>query len=184
MTAPVAIAVVSWNTRVLLRDCLRSMHADVDAGRAQVIVVDNGSTDGSIDLVRSDFPWAQLIESTTNLGFGAAVNLAARHTAKTQWIAAANADIALEPNTLQQLLTAGAARKSRHHRPPPDRARRLDPALGPPLPDARADDRLQRRRRRPPRRPPRPERPLEPGEPALRRLGARCLHPDSPRRLG
>lgn len=108
MTVPVEIAVVSWNTRELLRDCLRSIQAEVEAGRAHVTVVDNGSTDGSQDAVRNEFPWATLVESDENLGFGAAVNLVAQQT-NTPWIAAANADIALDPDALQRLLTAGEA---------------------------------------------------------------------------
>jgi GT2 family glycosyltransferase len=108
MTVPVEIAVVSWNTRELLRACLHSLHDDVDAGRAHVTVVDNGSTDGSRDAVKTDFPWAELIESDENLGYGAAVNVVAARTDST-WIAAANADIALDPDALQQLLKAADA---------------------------------------------------------------------------
>jgi GT2 family glycosyltransferase len=103
-TPPVAIAVVSWNTRDLLHACLRSMQADVDAGRAQVTVVDNGSTDGSQRL--DDFPWARLIANADNVGFGRAVNQAAR-TSSSPWIAAANADIALAPDALRALIDAG-----------------------------------------------------------------------------
>lgn len=102
MTVPVEIAVVSWNTRDHLRDCLRSLQPDVEAGRAHVTVVDNGSTDGSQQVVKDT---ATLIESSTNLGFGAAVNLVADNTQST-WIAAANADIVLEPEALQRLITA------------------------------------------------------------------------------
>ena len=48
---PVAVAVVSWNTRALLGRCLDSLRADADAGLAAVTVVDNGSSDGSAELV-------------------------------------------------------------------------------------------------------------------------------------
>ena len=78
--APVAIAVVSWNTRDLLERCLRSMEPEVRAGRAEVWVVDNASDDGSADLVGTRFGWAHLIASATNLGFGAAVNLVGART--------------------------------------------------------------------------------------------------------
>jgi N-acetylglucosaminyl-diphospho-decaprenol L-rhamnosyltransferase len=102
---PVAVAVVSWNTRDLLRGCLASLRADHEAGRAAVWVVDNGSSDGSAGVVRDEFPWVELIEPGDNLGFGGAVNLvAARGT--SEWIAPANADIALEPGALERLLEA------------------------------------------------------------------------------
>ena len=48
---PVAVAIVSWNTRALLGRCLDSLRADADAGLAAVTVVDNGSSDGSAELV-------------------------------------------------------------------------------------------------------------------------------------
>jgi len=105
---PVTIAVVSWNTRDLLARCLDSMRVDVEAGRAAVTVVDNGSMDGSPDLVRSDYAWAELIEPDENLGFGRAVNLVAARTS-SPWLAAANADIELTPGALETLLDAATA---------------------------------------------------------------------------
>lgn len=108
MPAPVAIAVVSWNTRDLLRSCLTSLHADVESGRASVTVVDNASDDGSAELVRDEFPWAELIVSEANLGFGTAVNLAAKRS-ETEWLAVANADVELTAGALEHLLAAGAA---------------------------------------------------------------------------
>jgi GT2 family glycosyltransferase len=103
--AEAAIAVVSWNTRELLDACLRSLKPDVDAGRADVWVVDNGSTDGSAALVRERHPWANLLEGA-NVGFGAAVNQVAARTA-TPWIAAANADVELTDGALAAMLRAG-----------------------------------------------------------------------------
>ena len=103
----VAIAVVSWNTAELLRRCLASMRGEIEAGRAEVWVVDNASADGSADLVEREFPEVRLVRSKENLGFGRAVNLVAGRTAN-KWIAAANADIELEPDALARMLEAGA----------------------------------------------------------------------------
>ena len=108
MSARVAVAVVSWNTRDELGRCLRSLEADARTGLASVHVVDNGSTDGSPELVREEFPWAELIEPGENLGYGAAVNLVAAQTA-TPWVAASNADVELSPGALRLMLGAGAA---------------------------------------------------------------------------
>lgn len=106
--AAVAIAVVSFNTREPLAICLQSMAAEVEDGRATVWVVDNGSRDGSVEMVRDRFAWAELIEPAANLGYGAAVNLVVERT-DAPWIVAANADIALEPGALDALLAAGDA---------------------------------------------------------------------------
>jgi GT2 family glycosyltransferase len=108
VSAPVAVAVVSWNTRDLLEECLRSLEPDVRAGRAEVWVVDNGSSDGSPDMVRERFDWARLEQPGENLGFGRAVNLVAERT-ESPWLLAANADVALEPGALAALLQAGEA---------------------------------------------------------------------------
>jgi GT2 family glycosyltransferase len=104
--APVAFAVVSWNTRELLARCLDSLQAEVQAGRASVSVIDNASTDGSAELVSSRYAWAELIALDENVGFGAAVNLAAARS-RSPWIAVANADVELSDGALQKLLDAG-----------------------------------------------------------------------------
>jgi GT2 family glycosyltransferase len=103
----VAVAVVSYNTRELLLRCLDSLAPDVDAGRAAVWVVDNGSTDGSLEAARAGAPWAQAIAPGANLGFGPAVNLVAKQT-RAEWLLAANADVAPRPGALEALLAVGA----------------------------------------------------------------------------
>jgi GT2 family glycosyltransferase len=106
-TPRVAVAVVSWNTRDLLQRCLESLRPEAERGLAEVWVVDNASTDGSPDLVRERFDWVKLVASDTNLGFGRAVNLVAART-ESEWVAPANADVALRPGALERLLEAGA----------------------------------------------------------------------------
>lgn len=101
----VAVAVVSYETRELLRSCLRALEADAAAGRAEVWVVDNGSRDGSPELVREEFAWARLLEPGGNVGFGRAVNLVAERTSGA-WIAPANADVEPAPGALEALLAA------------------------------------------------------------------------------
>jgi len=105
MSPPIAVAVVSWNTRELLRRCLESFAPEVDAGRARVWVVDNGSSDGSVELVRERFGWAELIVPERNVGYGPAVNLVAERSA-AEWVAPANADIEVRPGALEALLEA------------------------------------------------------------------------------
>ncbi len=107
MAAPVTIAVVSWNTADLLERCLSSLRREHEAGRAEVWVVDNASSDGSVARVRSSHSWAHLIASGENLGFGAAVDLVAERTS-SPYLVAANADVALLPGALGALLSAAA----------------------------------------------------------------------------
>lgn len=107
MTPPaVAVAVVSWNLRDLLARALVSLEPEVAAGRAEVWVVDNASTDGSAEMVGNEFPWVSLIASPVNLGYGSAVNLVAART-QTAWIAAANQDIEVRPGAVERLIATG-----------------------------------------------------------------------------
>jgi N-acetylglucosaminyl-diphospho-decaprenol L-rhamnosyltransferase len=102
----VAVAIVSYETRELLLEALDALHGDVRAGRAEVWVVDNASTDGSADAARAHAPWAHVVDAGANIGFGPAVNVVARATS-TPWVLAANADTAPTPEALSALLAAG-----------------------------------------------------------------------------
>ncbi len=72
----VSIIIVSYNTRDLLLDCLRSIYALDDGFEKEVFVVDNASADGSAEAVRQTFPQVRLRASGENLGFSKANNLA------------------------------------------------------------------------------------------------------------
>lgn len=72
----VSAVVVSFNSRMHLERCLRSVLDDVD----EAVVVDSGSADGSADLVRELFPSVQVVELGVNRGFGAAMNAGAGAT--------------------------------------------------------------------------------------------------------
>ena len=70
------LIIVSWNVRDYLRPCLRSVYAATADLVLQIIVVDNGSTDGTVDMLAAEFPQVEVITSAKNLGFGGAHNLA------------------------------------------------------------------------------------------------------------
>jgi GT2 family glycosyltransferase len=71
----VTIVIVSWNTRNLLAACLGGLADTIDRGFAEVIVVDNASTDGSVEMCRNRFPRVTVIRNELNVGFGAANNI-------------------------------------------------------------------------------------------------------------
>jgi GT2 family glycosyltransferase len=75
-----AVIIVTWNTRDLTVNALRSLYADLETSglTAVVYVVDNASTDGTAESIRVLFPQVKLIVSAENLGFGGANNLAIR----------------------------------------------------------------------------------------------------------
>jgi len=73
-----AIVIVSYNVRDLLRDCLASVFESRGYFAFAVCVVDNCSHDGSVDMVREEFPQVRVIDSTCNVGYSAANNLGLR----------------------------------------------------------------------------------------------------------
>ncbi len=73
-TPRLSVVVVNWNTRELLRHCLESLKGDLERGLYEIIVVDNGSSDGSAEMVGESFPGVRLLANRTNRGFTAATN--------------------------------------------------------------------------------------------------------------
>jgi GT2 family glycosyltransferase len=97
----VAVVIPSWNSLGLLPRCLSSLAGQ--GVEVELLVVDNGSTDGSVDyLAREGVPHLSLPE---NVGFAAAVNLGVRRTSSVA-VLALNADTVLEPECIDQLANA------------------------------------------------------------------------------
>jgi len=95
----ISLIVVSFNTRDILRESLQSVQreqADLDL---EVFVVDNNSQDGSVAMVKSEFPNVKVLASETNLGFGAANNVALA-AARGRYIVLLNSDAFLCPGAL------------------------------------------------------------------------------------
>jgi N-acetylglucosaminyl-diphospho-decaprenol L-rhamnosyltransferase len=76
--ADVGIVIVNWNTRDLLRGCLRSLAASEPSVRRRVVVVDNASGDDSVAMLRTEFPEVTVLENAQNVGYAAANNLGLR----------------------------------------------------------------------------------------------------------
>ena len=70
-----SVIIVNWNVRDLLRECLRSLAAGREQLELEVIVVDSASADGSIAMLREEFPWVRLITCDENVGFPRGNNL-------------------------------------------------------------------------------------------------------------
>lgn len=71
--------IVTYNSREFVGECLRSLSGLVDAGIIKVIVVDNHSTDDTLELIENEYLWANVIRSPVNNGFAAGNNLALGH---------------------------------------------------------------------------------------------------------
>ncbi|WP_406648185.1 glycosyltransferase family 2 protein [Aliisedimentitalea scapharcae] len=95
-----SIIIVNWNTKDLLRDCLCTVERGLGQLHAEVLVVDNASTDGSPRMVRTEFPWVQLIESSRNMGFAGGNNAALR-SASGRYVMLLNTDTLVHGTVLE-----------------------------------------------------------------------------------
>jgi len=95
----VSVCIVNWNTRELLARCLQSIRQHTDGVAVEVIVVDNGSSDGSAAMIALGFPEVRLIEPDENLGFARGCNLAAA-SASGQCVLYLNPDTELATNAI------------------------------------------------------------------------------------
>ncbi len=90
----VSIIILNWNTKGLLLECLESVYRSISGLGFEVIVVDNGSTDGSQEAVRKNFAKAVLVENKRNIGFAAAMNRAIE-AARGRYMMLLNSDTVL-----------------------------------------------------------------------------------------
>jgi len=98
-----SVVVVNYNTRDATSACLRSVLQASPSLDLELIVVDNGSTDGSPEAFGERFPLVTTVEAGENLGFARGVNLGARAATGT-WLLLLNPDTLVLPGSLQALL--------------------------------------------------------------------------------
>jgi GT2 family glycosyltransferase len=101
-TSVLTVIIVSYNTRQITLKCLRTL-ASVLNVPAQVIVVDNASTDGSAQAIAQEHPEVELIRNDRNVGFGAANNQAMRR-ARGAWFLLLNSDAYVAAGAIETLI--------------------------------------------------------------------------------
>jgi GT2 family glycosyltransferase len=108
----VGIIILNWNQEKDTSDCLSSL-AKIDYPNYEVILVDNGSTDGSPDRIKAKFPEITLIKNGVNLGFAEGNNVGIRHLLSKPFDYALllNNDTVVEPNFLSGLVNAAEREK-------------------------------------------------------------------------
>lgn len=111
MSDPVTVIIPSWNGYSLLKKCLPALLAQ--PGNFQIIVVDNGSTDGTVTALTQDFPMVQTIALPENLGFSGAVNAGIK-AAGTNDVILLNNDTQVQPGWLDALRQAASEFTSYH----------------------------------------------------------------------
>jgi len=98
----IAIIIVNWNTKDLLRACLESIYKYPPHVDFEVIVVDNASTDGSPEMVKAEFPQVVLIQNEENVGFAKANNQAIRQS-ESNFVLLLNSDTEVLKGSIDEL---------------------------------------------------------------------------------
>jgi GT2 family glycosyltransferase len=98
-----SVVIVNWNTREFLSRCLRSVYDTTLDLDFEVIVVDNGSTDGSQEMVQQEFPGVGLIVNTENKGFAKANNQAIRRS-RGGYVLLLNSDAFVRENAIEHAI--------------------------------------------------------------------------------
>jgi N-acetylglucosaminyl-diphospho-decaprenol L-rhamnosyltransferase len=99
----VSIVVVNYNTGYLLDRMFAALDAATTSVNIQVVVVDNASTDNSLELLRNQYPFVEVIENTTNVGFGRANNQAMSRV-RGRYVLLLNTDAFVSADTLKKTL--------------------------------------------------------------------------------
>lgn len=98
----VSIVIVNWNTCDMTRDCLDSVYKQTKKIPFEVIVVDNGSSDNSVEMIKKQFPQAKLIVNENNLGFAAANNQGFE-IAQGKYVLMLNSDTIILDNAIEKV---------------------------------------------------------------------------------
>jgi GT2 family glycosyltransferase len=104
----VTVVIPNWNTLRFLPVCLNSLRRQTFTG-FKTVLVDSGSTDGSVEFVRQEFPEVKVIPLGENLGFSAAVNAGIR-SSRTEYVVLLNNDTEQDSGWLAALVRAAEAR--------------------------------------------------------------------------
>ena len=96
-----SIVIICWNDLKVIENCLSSIFKGTTKTEFEVIVTDNGSTDGSIERIRTNFPAVRLIENGANLGFSKANNVGIR-AAVGDYVLILNPDTIVHPGSLDR----------------------------------------------------------------------------------
>jgi GT2 family glycosyltransferase len=99
-----SIIIVNWNTKEFLLPCVRSIFENEQRMGWEVVVVDNGSKDGSADEIRETFPFVNLIENERNLGFSKAINQGLQK-ASGRYALLLNPDIQVKDGAIERLVS-------------------------------------------------------------------------------
>lgn len=110
VSVDVSILIVTYRCAEEVRECLRSIDDGTSSAVShEVIVLDNASRDGTVEMIAAEFPWVRLLALDENLGFARGVNRAGEE-ARGEFVLLLNPDTVVHPGTIERLVEF-----ARHH---------------------------------------------------------------------
>ncbi|MBW3562900.1 MAG: glycosyltransferase family 2 protein [Actinobacteria bacterium] len=105
-TLDVCVAVVTWNSAAVIGRLLASLPGALTGLKYRVVVADNASTDGTVEVVRTSWPDVTVVETGRNAGYAAGINAAVRAPCPARATLICNPDVQLRPGAVRSLLRA------------------------------------------------------------------------------
>lgn len=102
----VSVIIINYNTKDLVINCIRSVYASETRYSYEIILVDNASSDGTVEAIRNSFPDVRIINNKENVGFGRANNQAA-NVSRGKYLYILNSDTEIEKNVIETVVTYG-----------------------------------------------------------------------------
>jgi GT2 family glycosyltransferase len=97
-----SIVIICWNDLKVLPACLKSIYEQTRSTEFEVLISDNGSTDGSLDYVRQNYPQARILENRANLGYARGNNAGIRATGDAEYVLILNPDTIIHEGALDK----------------------------------------------------------------------------------
>ena len=101
--AKLVVVIISWNTRDLTRNCLLTLFPELEGTDSEAWVVDNASTDDSVEMIKKEFPSIKLIPNKENVGFARANNQVLREAAGEYYLLL-NSDTLIPPGSIRTMV--------------------------------------------------------------------------------
>jgi hypothetical protein len=98
-----SVVIICWNDLRVIRECLRSIFAGTQSADVEVIVSDNGSTDGSVQFIHENYPQVRVVENGANLGFAKGNNAGIR-AAQGEFVLILNPDTIIPEGSLEKFI--------------------------------------------------------------------------------
>jgi len=99
----VDIIIISYNSARTTLDCIESIHNTVSPDLFRIIIVDNNSSDNTIELIGTEYPQTLIIKNDKNLGYAAAVNIGAKQSL-AKYLIISNSDVVYHENSIMNLI--------------------------------------------------------------------------------